>query len=123
MPMDLSVVPICCAFPNCFAPPNMCTSVCLFCFYGFPLPLPCGDTESQPLWQPPPTAHLPAPGAASGVPSLVIHPWGLLPASSRKAEWADREGPCGEGHSPTNYTSWDLRCGTGTGQTLKSCRA
>ena len=29
----------------------------------------------QPLWQPPPTACLTASGAASEVPSLLMHPW------------------------------------------------
>ena len=33
------------------------------------------SNRPQPLWQPPPTACLPVPGAASGVPSLLMHPW------------------------------------------------
>ena len=34
------------------------------------------DSNRQPLWQPPPTACPTASGAASEVPSLLMHPWG-----------------------------------------------
>ena len=33
------------------------------------------SNRPQPLWQPPPTACLAASGAASEVPSLLMHPW------------------------------------------------
>ena len=33
------------------------------------------NNRPQPLWQPPPTACLTASGAASEVPSLLMHPW------------------------------------------------
>ena len=35
------------------------------------------SNRPQPLWRPPPTACLTTPGAASEVPSLLMHPWGL----------------------------------------------
>ena len=34
------------------------------------------SNRPQPLWRPPPTACLIASGAASEVPSLLMHPWG-----------------------------------------------
>ena len=34
------------------------------------------SNRPQPLWQTPPTACLTASEAASGVPSLLMHPWG-----------------------------------------------
>ena len=37
------------------------------------------SNRPQPLWQPPPTACLTASGAASEVPSLLMHPWGAPP--------------------------------------------
>ena len=36
------------------------------------------SNRPQPLWQPPPTACLTAPGATSEAPSLPMHPWGLF---------------------------------------------
>ena len=37
------------------------------------------SNRPQPLRQPPPTACLAAPGAASEVPSLLLHPWSWSP--------------------------------------------
>ena len=45
------------------------------------------SNRPQPLRQPPPTACLPASGAASEVPSLVMHPWGRGRACPRGWWW------------------------------------
>ena len=43
------------------------------------------SNRPQPLWQPPPTACLTTAGAASEVPSLLMHPWAWARAGVRQA--------------------------------------
>ena len=46
------------------------------------------SNRPQQLWQPPPTAHLTAFGAASEAPSLLVHPLGLEPLPQARSTTA-----------------------------------
>ena len=48
------------------------------------------SNRPQPLWQPPPTACLTASGAASEVPSLLMHPWGGVGGVTRQEGEGER---------------------------------
>ena len=57
------------------------------------------SNRPRPLWQPPPTAHLTASGAASEAPSLLMHPC-----------WRHKIIPMG---------AWQSRCSFNTGKGMR----
>ena len=68
------------------------------------------SNRPEPLQQPPPTAYLIASGAASEVPSLLMHPCPTLPGSPQAmaCRTGMRASPSGRGRE-------------GTGQTARAC--
>ena len=79
------------------------------------------SNRPQPLWQPPPTACLTASGAASEVPSLLMHPWGTPPGFPEKAilccdsppvEELPEDRPCGPLHCGGQRRWWVLASST-----------